>query len=110
MALTSGSKLGPYEIVKLLGSGGMGEVYQAHDSRLGRKVALKVLREHLSSEEHRARFLREAKAASAFGRKNRVEAINRFSNLFFRRSIGSDFSNYAKTQAETGILRTVCVT
>src|SRR5215467_6979445 len=43
MGLASGSHLGPYEIVSLLGSGGMGEVYLAHDPRLGRQVAIKVL-------------------------------------------------------------------
>jgi eukaryotic-like serine/threonine-protein kinase len=43
MSLTNGTKLGPYEIVALIGTGGMGEVYRAHDTRLERDVAIKVL-------------------------------------------------------------------
>jgi eukaryotic-like serine/threonine-protein kinase len=66
MALTSGTKLGPYEIVAPLGAGGMGEVYRARDTRLGRDVAIKVLPSHLSSNpDLKARFEREAKAISA---------------------------------------------
>src|SRR5215472_4617038 len=66
MALVSGTKLGPYEIVKPLGAGGMGEVYHARDARLDRTVAIKILPQHLSSSaELRARFEREARAASA---------------------------------------------
>ena len=66
MALTPGKKLGPYEIVSALGAGGMGEVYRAHDTRLGRDVAIKVLPEDLSSDpDLKARFEREARAISA---------------------------------------------
>ena len=62
MQLTAGTRLGPYEIVAPLGAGGMGEVYRAKDTRLGRDVAIKVLPQHLSaSPEVRARFEREAK-------------------------------------------------
>jgi N-methylhydantoinase B/oxoprolinase/acetone carboxylase alpha subunit len=62
MALQSGSRLGHYELFGLLGSGGMGEVYVAQDTKLGRQVALKVLRpEALESPERRKRFEREAK-------------------------------------------------
>ena len=65
MALTSGTKLGPYEIQSPLGSGGMGEVYRAKDSRLDRIVAIKVLPAHLSSDAAlKQRLEREAKAVS----------------------------------------------
>jgi len=71
MALTSGTKLGPYEIQSLLGAGGMGEVYRARDSRLDREVAIKVLAAHLSdSLELRTRFEREAKAISGLQHPN----------------------------------------
>ncbi len=66
MAIGNGTKLGPYEILSPLGSGGMGEVYRARDTRLGRDVAIKVLPQHLSSNaEVRTRFEREAKTVSS---------------------------------------------
>src|ERR1700751_2772507 len=66
MRLTSGTKLGTYKIDSPLGAGGMGEVYRARDTRLGREVAVKVLPSHLSSDpELKARFEREARAISA---------------------------------------------
>jgi pimeloyl-ACP methyl ester carboxylesterase len=65
MALTVGTRLGPYEVVAPLGAGGMGEVYRARDTRLGRDVAVKVLPSHLSENaEARARFEREARVVS----------------------------------------------
>ena len=65
-AILPGTRLGPYEIVAPLGAGGMGEVYRARDTRLGRDVAVKVLPQHLSaSPEVRARFEREAKTVSS---------------------------------------------
>ena len=66
MALTSGTKLGPYEIQSPLGAGGMGEVYRASDAKLKRDVALKVLPEMFASETQRmARFEREAQLLAA---------------------------------------------
>jgi serine/threonine protein kinase/Tol biopolymer transport system component len=66
MALASGTKLGPYEIQSPLGAGGMGEVYRARDTRLGRDVAIKVLPAHLSSDpDLRQRMEREARAISS---------------------------------------------
>ena len=71
MGLTVGTKLGPYEIVVLLGEGGMGEVYRATDTRLDRPVVVKIIRAHLSSEpDSRERFEREARAISALNHPN----------------------------------------
>jgi serine/threonine protein kinase/Tol biopolymer transport system component len=71
MALTSGTKLGPYEILSPIGAGGMGEVYRAKDTRLDRTVAIKVLPSHLSSNpELKQRMEREAKAISVLQHAN----------------------------------------
>lgn len=71
MALTSGVKLGPYEIVSPLGAGGMGEVYRACDTRLDRAVAVKILPTYLSDNpEARQRFDREARAISSLNHPN----------------------------------------
>jgi len=67
MTLSSGTKLGPYKIVSAVGAGGMGEVYRAHDPRLDRTVAIKVLPSHLSSDpDLKLRFEREARMISKF--------------------------------------------
>src|SRR6201982_1328487 len=71
MALTPGSKLGPYEIQSSLGAGGMGEVYRARDSRLKREVAVKVLPPALSLDADRLRrFEQEALATAALNHPN----------------------------------------
>src|SRR5713101_125369 len=65
MPLASGTQLGPYEIVALIGAGGMGEVYSARDPRLGRDVAIKV-----SAAQFTERFEREARAVAALNHPN----------------------------------------
>ena len=71
MTLSTGTRLGPYEIVAQLGAGGMGEVYLAEDSRLHRKVALKVLPSEMAANEDRMRrFKQEAMAAAALNHPN----------------------------------------
>src|SRR6202158_373090 len=71
MALSSGTKLGPYEIQAPLGAGGMGEVYRARDTRLGRDVAIKVLPEALANDADRLRrFEQEARTIAALNQPN----------------------------------------
>src|ERR1700694_2180525 len=71
MAIAAGTFLGPYEIRSSLGAGGMGEVYLAQDTRLGRSVALKVLPADLASDPRRMRrVIQEAKTTSALNHPN----------------------------------------
>jgi eukaryotic-like serine/threonine-protein kinase len=71
MALAAGTKLGPYEIVSLVGAGGMGEVYRARDARLGRDVAIKILPASLTNEQERLkRFEQEARSVAALNHPN----------------------------------------
>ena len=71
MSLAAGSRLGPYEIMALVGAGGMGEVYRARDSRLGRDVAIKVLPPGVRADAERLRrFEQEARAAAALNHPN----------------------------------------
>jgi eukaryotic-like serine/threonine-protein kinase len=71
MATTPGQKIGPYQVVAQIGAGGMGEVYRAHDARLGRDVAIKVLPSSFSSDPDRLRrFAQEARAAAALNHPN----------------------------------------
>src|SRR5499427_4985986 len=73
MTLAAGTRLGPYEILAPIGAGGMGEVYSARDTRLGREVAIKVLPSELSSDPERLkRFEREARSASSLNHPNIV--------------------------------------
>src|SRR5689334_8604831 len=71
MPLVPGTRLGAYEVVGLIGAGGMGEVYRARDSRLNRDVALKVLPDSFASDADRlARFTREAQTLAALNHPN----------------------------------------
>jgi serine/threonine protein kinase len=71
MALTQGARLGAYEIIGLIGAGGMGEVYRARDSKLGRDVAVKALPDTFSQDSERvARFEREAQVFAALNHPN----------------------------------------
>ena len=71
MALTAGTRLGPYEITAPLGAGGMGEVYRATDTKLGRQVALKVLSAALAADaQYIARFQREAQVLASLNHPN----------------------------------------
>ena len=78
MTLTAGMKVGPYEVVAPAGAGGMGEVYRAHDSRLNREVAIKVLPAAFSRDPDRLRrFQQEARAVAALNHPN-ILAIHDF--------------------------------
>ena len=72
MALAAGTRLGPYEIESLIGSGGMGEVYRARDTRLHRQVAIKILPGSMADPQLRERFDREARAVAALSHPNIV--------------------------------------
>jgi serine/threonine-protein kinase len=84
--LVAGTTLGPYEIVRRLGSGGMGDIYLAEDTRLGRKIALKALPSHFTKDAERVRrFQLEAKAASALSHPNIITIfeIGQFEHLHY---------------------------
>ena len=69
--ITSGTRLGPYQVLALIGGGGMGQVYRAHDTKLDRDVALKVLPEAFAADPERiARFQREAKTLASLNHPN----------------------------------------
>ena len=84
MALTSGTKLGPYEILAPLGAGGMGEVYRARDSKLNRDVALKILPAMFTDDAERmARFRREAQVLASLNHPNigSIYGLEEWNNL-----------------------------
>jgi serine/threonine protein kinase len=86
MPLSAGARLGPYEILTLIGAGGMGEVYQSRDTRLGRLVALKVVSsDRLTDTRGRHRFVQEARAVSALNHPNIVQLYD------FSQDAGTDF-------------------
>jgi serine/threonine protein kinase len=86
MALAAGARLGPYEILSLVGSGGMGEVYRARDFKLKRDVAIKVLPDTTAADpERRARFEREAQSIAALSHPNivTIHSIEEADGLLF---------------------------
>jgi serine/threonine protein kinase len=84
MALTTGTRLGPYEVLEMLGAGGMEEVYKAMDTRLNRTVAIKVLPPHFVDDpEMKQRFAREAQAIAGLNHPNicTLHDIGRHENI-----------------------------
>ena len=98
LSLTPGTRLGPYEVVSAIGAGGMGEVYRAHDTKLNRDVAIKVLPDLFASDPDRlARFTREAKTArvpepSEYRAHPRARRIRRCPCLVMELVEGEDLS------------------
>src|SRR5215475_3712113 len=86
MALEAGTRLGPYEIVAPLGAGGMGEVYRARDSRLGRDVALKIL----PDPSYRDRFEQEARSIAALNHPNIMAVFDVGDNYFVSELVDGD--------------------
>ena len=100
MTLIPGTKLGHYEIVALLGVGGMGEVYRATDARLGRAVALKILPEEMRADADRMRrFALEARAASALSHPN-VAHIYEIEEIDGRMFIAMEFVEGARLDSK----------
>jgi serine/threonine protein kinase len=85
--LVPGARLGPYEILALIGSGGMGEVYKARDTRLDRDVAIKVLPALTADTDRLHRFAQEARAAAALPHPNIVGSSSAASRSGPRRAI-----------------------
>ena len=100
MALEAGTHIGPYEIVAPLGAGGMGEVYRARDSRLGRDVALKIL----PDPAHRARFEQEARAIAALNHPNILSVFDVGENYFVSELVdGESLRSMAQMPARKAI-------
>ncbi len=104
MFLTSGTRLGSYEIISLLGAGGMGEVYRARDSKLDREVAIKVLPDAFTHDAERlARLQREAKLLASLNHPNigsiyGLEEFNGKRFLVLELVPGETVADYVKRQ------------
>ena len=91
MTISTGTRIGRYEIRSQIGAGGMGKVYLAHDTELDRKVAIKILPEHLASDPHRVqRFIQEAKSASALNHPH-ILTIHEIGVMGTSRFIATEF-------------------
>ena len=91
MSLAPGTKLGQYEILSPLGAGGMGEVYRARDSRLGREVAIKILAaDRTSNPAARRRFEQEGRAVASLSHPN-ILAIHHFDTVTGSASLSPNF-------------------
>jgi eukaryotic-like serine/threonine-protein kinase len=102
MTLTAGTKLGPYEILSPLGAGGMGEVYRAKDTKLGRDVALKVLQEEFFEDQDRvARFEREARSLAALNHPG-IAAIYAFEEIAGRHLLVMELADGEGLDARIG--------
>jgi serine/threonine protein kinase len=107
--INPGTKLGTYEVTSHIGSGGMGEVYQAHDSKLDRDVAIKVLPEQFARDSERlARFQREAKllAAVVNGRGGSFE-IGAVKPLFGTRALAGRYSYDVTADGQRFLLNSI---
>jgi serine/threonine protein kinase len=97
MPIAENTRLGPYKVLSRLGAGGMGEVYLARDTRLDRKVALKILPTGVAANQERMRrFVQEAKAAAALNHPNIARAVA--SGRGVHRLGGSQISHTIRTQ------------
>ena len=104
MSLTSGTKLSSYEILDPIGAGGMGEVYRARDTKLGREVAVKVLPEAFAQNEERlARFEREARLLASLNHPNIATLYG------FEQSNGVQFLVMELADGETLAVKTAAV-
>ncbi len=104
MPLSGGTRLGPYDIVSPLGAGGMGEVYRARDSRLGRDVALKILPEDLSADPiRRRRFEQEARAVAALNHPNIVALYDVGENFIVTELVDGESLRAAKPTVKRAV-------
>jgi len=106
MALPAGTRLGPYEIVALLGVGGMGEVYHARDMRLERSVAIKTLHGQSGTADSRSRFEREARAIAALSHSHicTIHDVGHHEGIDFLYAVTADGERFLVNNATDTIL------